>query len=314
MKYFIQHIRNVNHIAMFKKIMITIFMFSVGFLLIGCEKNDTLKIIVPYGSPEYATLYLAQMNAYEVDVINGADPLVAAFGSDTYDVIIAPTNLGSIFYQSSENYRLACSIVWGNYYLMSHDPFTLESLNDHVIYTFGQNQTPDIILKYILSESQVEPSLTYLTSTVEISAQFLQNEAGIYMVAEPSLSYLMASSSDIYTIDMQELYKDFTGESSYPQASVFVRSSLDDEALSTLKTNLEISINMINNEANLSQTASLLNSDLSLNMLNTSIERSHLKYVDASEAMDAVNQYFEIILANHAALIGGALPKNSFYW
>ena len=118
---------------------------SISLCCASC-KNEKLTIIAPYGSPSYATVYL---DDYDISVVQGADPLVAAFGAKNYDVIIAPTNLGAKFYNASPEYQLAASIVWGNLFLISQRSIDIESLDHIDLYTFGYNQTPDIVLNYI---------------------------------------------------------------------------------------------------------------------------------------------------------------------
>jgi len=129
-----------------------IILLTLSVLLFGCQKEtDVLTIMVPSGSPALAQIYLQQnVEQYRVDVVNGADGLLYAFGSASHDVIFAPTNLGAKLYQSGMNYLFAGTVVWGNYYLIAKNQstFDIASLEGKNVVVFGQNQTSDIILRY----------------------------------------------------------------------------------------------------------------------------------------------------------------------
>lgn len=297
--------------SIYKKIhiLIVVLIFILG--LVGCTYHDDhINIIVPMGSAEYATVYL---DDYDIDVVNGVDPLVAAFGSSQYDIIIAPTNLGAKFYHASKDYQLVASIVWGNYYLISRQSFSISDLDQQVIHTFGQNQTPDIILTYVLSVNSVNATFEYASSSLEVSTQFIQHPDEIYFIAEPALSTLMGTHEPIFIMDIQMAYQTLTGSHSYPQASVFAKSNLSQESLMTFKDDISDTINMINDINHISQTKVKLQSDLDETLLYDAIIRSHLQFIDAYDAKPFITAYFELILNQNAALIGDMLPDISFY-
>jgi len=101
------------------------------FLLVlsGCKPSESISMIVPYGTPELSQLYMEDSKDYQVDIVQGADPLISAFGSVSHDVIFAPTHLGAKMYHSIGSYRLAASIIWGNYYLVSTEELSIEDLS-----------------------------------------------------------------------------------------------------------------------------------------------------------------------------------------
>ncbi len=293
---------------MFKK-SLTVFIYSaLVILLCSCQsENQSTKIIAPFGSPSYAALYLDRDN-YVVDIVQGADPLVAAFGSNQYDAIIAPTNLGAKFYNSAANYQLAASLVWGNYYLMSDHEFTIESLNGKTIYAFGENQTPDIVLKGVIEAQDINCSIAYVASIAEITSSFLLEPERIYMIAEPTLTTLIETHPKIHTLDLQSLYS----SSSYPQASLFVKASLSDEAIQMLKDDIALSIQQINSESQISITKNMLESDLETDLLYASIVRSNLSYIDSSDARNDIEAYLNLIITYNEKLLA-TLPNQQFY-
>ena len=291
-----------------------------GFLLAACATTGperVLSVMVPAGSPALAQLHVqADAESYSVDVVNGSDPLVAAFGSGSHDVIFAPTNLGAKLYASGCGYLFAGAVVWGNYYLVAKTAaeFTLASLEGKTVVVFGQNQTSDIILRHILSENGVGANLTYVDSVATATAQFLADDSLVILSAEPSLSTLEGQVDGLKVIDLQDAYADLTGSDSYPQAGVFVKSDLDPRLAEAFLADLSASVERVNeNVEEASDLAVSLGYGFSRSVLISAIPNSHLAFVSAADSRTAVEAYFTMILGYAPALIGNALPDDGFY-
>lgn len=293
-----------------KKLFIFIVFFCLFLTLASCNK-DKLNMIVPYGAPQFAQLYMQESNDYDVTIVQGADPLVAAFASESYDVIIAPTNLGAKLYQSKPVYQLAASITWGNYYLISKDFIALDDLEDQEIIAFGQNQTPDAILQYVLDDSSIH--ITYLDSLSSVVSEFLLDGSQIYLVAEPSLSLIEASHT-VNVIDIKQLYQDKTGRDSFPQASVFVHHKLSDDIVDKIKNDIKNSIEKTLNK--LDETA-LLAIELGIQMdqeiIKSSFLNSNILYKSSDDAKEDIIVYLEMLRAFNVNFTGEHLPEDAFY-
>ncbi|PKK98364.1 MAG: hypothetical protein CVV57_07635 [Tenericutes bacterium HGW-Tenericutes-2] len=296
-----------------KKILLIILL---SFILFGCKKDDSITIIVPYGSPKLAQLYLENSDDYQVDVVNGADPLVAAFGSSSHDVIFAPTNLGAKMYQSKDSYQLLATIVWGNYYLVSSEEqeFNISSLDGKRITVFGKNQTSDIILTYLLQELDIEVEITYVDSVSSAAQLFLSSQESIVLLAEPVYSNVMSQLPQTKTIDIQELYQSVTGKDSYPQSGVFIKRNLEQSKILKIQNDLIESIEKTNQyPLDAAQLAVELQMGLTSEIIASAILNSNLRYVSAKNSKEDIVSYFGLILSMNPALIGGQLPNDLFY-
>ncbi|MCD4827290.1 MAG: hypothetical protein K8Q99_05890 [Acholeplasmataceae bacterium] len=295
-----------------KKIWLSLLCVSLLSLVTGCKK-EAISMVVPYGGPQFAQLYMQDREDYDVTIVEGADPLVAAFGSASYDVIFAPTNLGAKLYDSKPDYQLIASIAWGSYYLISDHSFTLDDLDQSEIVTFGENQTPDAILKYILDENEIEATFDYKDSLNAVVASFILDTSKVYLLSEPAISILY----DTYVlnhIDLQVEYEKLTGYESYPQASVFAHKDLSEEKINQIKVDLESSIISLNeNQEDAAALAISLGIDLSENVIIRAIPKFHIKYVDALDAKDDIIKYLELLQDFNPNFIGEELPDQSFY-
>lgn len=274
--------------------------------LVACS-NEKITIISPLGSPTYATIFLD--DTYEVETVLGPDPLIAAFGSKNYDVIIAPTNLGAKFYNNSDTYQLIATITWGNVFLISASEISLDTLEGKNITAFGQNQTPDIVMKYILEENDIQADVSYVASTTEILASYILNPDDVYMIAEPQYSILEATNS-LYSIDLQLEYENLTGHNSYPQSSIFAHKDLSDHQIDQIKSDFESSILTFNDDTNTSYVASFLEIDIEI--ATKVISRSNLMYKDSMEAQNDIELYLDLIISYNSELLS-ELPDSAFY-
>jgi len=246
-----------------------------------------------------------------VTIVQGADPLVSAFASESYDIIIAPTNLGAKLYQSKPTYQLVASITWGNYYLISKETISIEHIEGKEIVAFGQSQTPDAILQYVLQDYQVD--ITYLDSLTSVVSDFTMDGSKIYLVAEPSLSVLQ-KNQQVHVLNVQDLYQNQTGRDSFPQASVFVNQKLSDSVVKSIKNDFEKSIEQVLNDT---EAAALLAISLDINMeqdvIESALPNSNIIFKNSEDAKTDIIIYLEMLKAFNVNFTGAELPDNTFY-
>ncbi len=294
---------------------VILFMILLLSLFSCIGEEDSISIMVPQGSPTLSVLGLDEHD-YIIDIVNGPDPLVAAFGSGSHDAIIAPTNLGAKFYQSSDEYKLLAVIGLGNYHLVSTSfvDDSIQQLNGKEILVFGQNQTSDIIVKHLLAELSITATLNYVDSVASAVAQFIMDPTKIVLVAEPSLSLIKAQIPNLLSIDLNEAYAMLHEGLSFPQASLFVKKNLSNRLKARLEDDMNDSIMFLQDNKTLAAQKGV---ELGIlddkNILEEAILGSHITLVSALDAKSMITVYFEIILAMNPALLGGSIPNDDFY-
>lgn len=302
-----------------KKTVLSIITLLLIFMFMGCQKEvEVMTIMTPSGIPALSQMYLQQdEEQYIVDIVVGADPLVSAFAAETHDFIFAPTNLGAKLYHSSDNYRFLAGVSFGSYYFITvqEEAFTINSLENKEIVVFGQNQTSDIIVRYILSELGINATITYVDSISSASALFIQDTSKIVLMAEPNLSILKATHGDMDIIDLQDEYEQITGEDSYPQAGVFVHKNVSKQQVNQFLSDLEVSITKVNTEISASADLAVeLSYSFSKEVLIEAIPRCNIGFVKAIDLQADLEAYFNVIMDLNPALIGNALPTSDFYY
>lgn len=222
-----------------KKLKFCALCLLLTFSCFSCSSNEDIgeiNMIAPNGTPLLSiSTFLSEHENVKCSAVEGSEPLLAAFTSKEYDLIVAPMNLGAQLYNKAKDYLLFETLVWGNLYVASRNEMTsFSDLNEKNITLFGTNQTPDIVMKCLSPYHQVEYNVTRVDDVSSANALLLQNQAEYIVSAEPSLSKLKEKMPNLYTLDLQEEWKTFSGISSYPQAGIFVKKDEVNRLKSTL--------------------------------------------------------------------------------
>ncbi len=288
-----------------------------------------IKVMAPLGSPALAQTFmqyempsLGPKSTYEVEIVVGVDPLVAAFTSGSHDIIYAPTNLAAKLYNMGTEYIFAGSVVCGNLYLITttEEEFTMDYLDGKEIVVFGQNATPDVVIQAILNNHEFEnpPTLRYVPSAPDAQAEFIMDNTKVVLLAEPVISATKMKVSGIKSIDLQEEWEVLTGAGAYPQAGVFVKKELietrKDVVDNYLKV-LEISTRQANeNPSVMADYAVELGYGFPKPVLVNAIAASHIQFYSAEDAKHCLLFYFNEIMELNPALLGDAFPDDDFYY
>ncbi|MCL2521525.1 MAG: ABC transporter substrate-binding protein [Erysipelotrichales bacterium] len=301
----------------------------LGFLLLlaGCARDNDLeiRIMVPGGATAIAHIhvqgsevYLGANVSYSVDVRQGRDPLVAAFTSQTHDIVIAPFDLGAQLYNlGSFNYQLAAIVTFGNLFLATvmEEEFTLESLEGRDIILFGQNSVPDIVVRTAL-EGITPNQIRYVNAAGDAQAELVLDNSNIVLLAEPSLSVAQRLVPGLQTIDLQEAFYQKTGHN-YPQAGVFISNNLIDNHPEVVRKYLEAvrnsTVEVNKNPAEAARLAVELEFGFPEAVLVTAIPRSNIGFQTPQESMEDIVFLLNRILALNPALLSGRLPSEALY-
>ena len=306
-----------------KKLSLILFAL-LSIILVACNKTTTetkeASIIVPSGTPSLAVMnYIKENSSSKVEVVEGSDPLIAAFANTSYDVIIAPVNLGAKFYNSgSSSYILAKTIVWGNLYIASLEEMnSIADLNNEKLVVFGKNSTPDVVTRIVLNaNSDINVEIEYVSDVQTANSLLVSGKAKYIVTAEPSISKIK-DQKGIKTLDLQEEYSKVTNESSYPQAGIFIKKDAKNDPFtlsvvnklldSVRKTNSDKETTA-SNAVELNQTFKTLGADT----LVKAIPNCHYNILDNEKS--AVNKYLQLLIdLGLGAQVGGKLPDEEFF-
>lgn len=289
--------------------------------------DNQVKIIVPDGTPalSLANFYANNESMYStLDIVSGSRPLLAAFGSASYDIIVAPTNLGAKFYNKNEGekYLLYQTVVWGNLYVVCNEEISsFGDLKDKKVIMFGEESTPDIVMKSLAQYYNINLNIyegAYQSDVQTATSKYiaLENKENVCVVtAQPVLSKLSNKLGN-NILDLQEEWAKMTGSYSYPQASIFVKESLKGKIDNILKAMVDSIKSIENNVALTAENAmNMYDSFKSMGkeVLENAIPKCHFG-IDENQK-DAINAYFtKMSDLGFAKQYGEILPDEKFYY
>lgn len=226
-----------------------------GLLLTGCKitlfgrtfkffekkESNTIdqKIVVPTGAPAIAMSAFAMTKNFET--VTDPSTIVPMMASGQVDVAVLPTNVGATAITVKQvPFKILCTITFGNFYLAStgHDDDGIMDADDYIV-SFQKGAVPDKIFHYIHGD-EFDNALHYVSGAAD-AAKCLktgknmsdENAAVDYvLLAEPAMTNVLKTTptASVYE-DLQSKYKEKSGGLLLPQASVFVKSSLDQETV-----------------------------------------------------------------------------------
>ena len=305
-----------------KKILGFILLVFLMFASSACQNNDTsISVIVPNGIPAIAQSYIeydALEKGYLIDRVSGPSSLVAAFTSESHDVIIAPINLGANLYNKDSSYKLAAVITWSNLQLISREEIDIEKIDGRNIIAFGENAVPEMVIDYIFSSFayETEPVISYQASSAQESfLSFMQDDTSLAIVSEPITSIARAEISDLYVYDLLEFWQEFSGLDDFPQAGVFVNGETNRKEINLYLDELKLSSqNVLINPLLTATNCETLDYPFDKNIIENSIPNSHIAYILASENRELINDFLKMIFDFNKELIGDKIPDDNFYW
>ena len=203
------------------------------------RKDDkiTEKIVVPTGAPAIAMAGFAMTENFET--VTDPSTIVPMMASGQVDIAVLPTNVGATAITVKQvPFKILCTITFGNFYIAStgHDDDGVMDADDYIV-SFQQGAVPDKIFHYVHGD-EYDNVLHYVSGAAE-AAKCLKTgknmaddnkEVDYVLLAEPALTNVLKTtpSASVYE-DLQSKYKEKSGGLLLPQASVFVKSSLDQE-------------------------------------------------------------------------------------
>lgn len=331
-----------------KKILFIITLALVS-VLGACTKPEAPKavsIIAPGGAVGLSHAKLMHDRAdlfggakYEIDITDGAVQLAAAFGSETSDIILAPTNLGVKFYNENQKYKFAGTVTWGNIFIatVSSEAFGLEQLQGKTIHAFGAGSVPYIVLEHVLAEKSITAALENVGDATSFTQQhWMANPNDFVLIAEPALTVAKQkiltlenpdgtkkyAASDIKVIDVQQIYNELLekeGTIAYPQAGVFIKASF----ISSYPTFVKKYLNALKTSCDYTKTNPEEAAQYAIDDLNyaqpkpilvNSLPGMNVAFKNASESKVDMVTLLEIIKAKSPKMIGEKLPDDAFYY
>lgn len=226
---------------------------SIG-LLTACNK-DELTFAAPEGTPALAIARLITDNKsisgknVNYKIVNPSN-IAKEMQAGLSDLVIMPVNAGATLINKGADYKLVSVAVDGSLYLVGKSEtattatttLTIDDIKGKKIACIGQQGVPGLVFRYILKENNISivddvKNLNDTNVYVQYASDGTQARAAVEnksvdyaVVGEPAATTFKIKFGFNAQMDLQAEYKKVSGKETYPQAGIFVKSSLASDA------------------------------------------------------------------------------------
>lgn len=253
---------------------------SIG-LLTACNKDNkkgngndvTLTFAAPEGTPALAIARLITDNKsisgknVNYKIVNPSN-IAKEMQAGLSDLVIMPVNAGATLINKGADYKLVSVAVDGSLYLVGKigksetvTTLTIDDIKGKRIACIGQQGVPGLVFRYILKANNISivdspENVTENSVYVQYAGDGLQAKTAVEngsvnyaVVGEPAATTFKIKFGFNAQMDLQAEYKKVSGKETYPQAGIFVKSSLasDTAFMDALFTALKASKEWVKN-------------------------------------------------------------------
>ena len=188
----------------------------------------------------------------------------------------------------------------------------------------GKGLVPDIVFRTLIRENGLDPdkdvTLVYLSGATELAPNFIAGKAQVSMLPEPILTTVkMKKPETNIMLDLQQEWnKAFDTEKGYPQAGIFVKDELIQNAPQLVKNYLkaleEGMVWLNENPADAGLYAQELEMGLPAAVVEKSMPGNNIRYQSVANVQKELKDFFQILYDFNPATVGGVLPDDGLYY
>lgn len=264
-------------------------------------------------------------NSVQVKIMNEPLQVRKMMLDGSADFAILPTTMAAIVYNKGLKYQLIGIPVWGTLYLFGSDTTVtrLEDLRGKRIYVMARGMTPDVLLRFLLKKSGLDPdkdvTLDYSFPThIDLANAVAAGKAGLGVISEPLASLVVKKNKAVRLIfDLEKEWKKF--ESTEFAETAFLGSE------SVIHNNPDLVKSIISEYASSTgwvnqhpDSAALLIAKYGIlpdpDVAENAIPGSHLNFVKADDAREQIKEYLNIFYKLNPDIVGGKMPDEDFIY
>jgi NitT/TauT family transport system substrate-binding protein len=268
-----------------------------------------------------------------VEALAQADLMAAKLISGEAKIGILPPNVAAKIASSGKKIQIAAITGAGMLSLLSADPSVrrIEDLKGKTVEVAGQGATPDYVFRKILLSKGINPDrdlkLGYALAYPEAAQALAANRVSLALLPEPFATIARNGNTRLAVVgDIQKEWAALHpgtgsragGAAAYPMTALVVDgafASANGALIKTVLDSVKASIEwVISNPAAAGQLVEKHDLGLRAPVITAAIPKSNYVFISAAEARPGIEALFKAFLEFAPASIGGALPKDDFYY
>jgi NitT/TauT family transport system substrate-binding protein len=333
---------------MFKKVLFMSMILGTLVMLSACRTNTdsageemkgrnlektTLRVAALMGPTGMGMVELMDkaekgegMNHYDFTIMASPDDLVGKIIRGEVDVAAVPSNLASVLYNRTDGaVQIAGVNTLGVLYLLENGDAikSIEDLRGKTVAVSGKGATPEYVLNYLLQENGLIPDvdviLDYKLQHGDLAAAMVAGDVDIALLPEPHVTTVLMRNEKVrIALDVTEEWQKITQGSSLPMGAIIVQRdfvSQNKEAFDSFLEEVQQSVAFVNNEREqASEWIVKYNILPNENIALKSIPGSNIVWIEAKEAKESLEQFYQILVGFAPNSVGGQLADEGFYY
>lgn len=265
-------------------------------------------------------------NEYTFNVVSDPTQAVAAITNGDADIAAVPTNLASTLYAKTDGKVQVLAVnTLGVLHILEYGKNikSVKDLKGQTIYTDAKNKgaNPEYILRYLLEKNGLKPDEDVrIEFAADLDAVMASGEAKVALVPEPKAStYMMQNKSLRRALNLTEEWSKVSDENcALMMGCVIARTEFIEKNPDAVSLFLEDYMASISAAKSDTETAATLCETYKIipkaAVARQAIPNCGLVYVSGNTMKTRLSAYLKVLYDYNPASIGGALPKDDFYY
>lgn len=264
---------------------------------------------------------------YTYTVKGAADELTPLLLQGELDIVSVPANLASVLYNKTEGKVKALAVnVLGVLYLAEYNSDEINSLADlkgKTIYATGKGSTPEYFLRYVLTQSGLDPdtdvTLDWKSEPSEVLAVLNGQGSGIAMLPQPYVTAAAVQLGEGFQVKLSvsEEWQKVSGGTPCTTACILVRSQFAEEnpqAVAQFLADYADSAAWVNENVEAAGDLCGQYEIVKAPIAKKAIPQCNIVSITGSDMKAALSGCLEVLFQQNPAAVGGALPQDDFYY
>lgn len=264
---------------------------------------------------------------YNITVVAQPNEIVSKISNNEADIAAIATNLAANVYNKTGGKITVLAVnTLGVLNVVTPEGVEVNSLADlkgKKIYTTGKGNNPEYIINYLLEKNNInketDVTIEFKADGSELLTVWASDPNAVIIAPQPVATALTVQHKNSkIAIDLTDEWEKVGGDSALMMGCVVVRNEFLKNNKATVDKFLEdykASINKANSD--IDGTAALCESYgivAKAAIAKKAIPNCNLCFVKGSEMKTKLSGYLDILFKADANSVGGALPKNDFYY
>jgi len=260
------------------------------------------------------------------EIMTSTDTVVAGILDKSISIAAVPTNLASVLYNKTEGEVIILAVHTLGVLHILDKTGTIKSIDDlkgKTLVASGQGSLPQYVLNFILSENGINPEtdieIVYKAEHSEVATLLLSGQADIVMLPEPFVSTVMNKDNAIvHAIDLNAEWVKKAPDITLSMGCLVAQKSFIEENPEEVNTFLDLYKESIEwvleepyNAAPYIVSSGILDNET---VAENAIPNCNIVYIDADDAKESLNAFFEFLYNNNPASVGGKIPDDAIYY